>query len=84
MKITSKFVNYRKNQKENAMSYKDIFISNLKFYKGNKSENQIAKESGIKQQMINRYLKGESEPSLTKIMKLCEYFNCTPNDLLLN
>lgn len=64
------------------MTYKEIFITNLKIMKGNKSENQIAKESGINQQMINRYITGKSEPTLNAIMILCEYFKCTPNELL--
>lgn len=62
--------------------YKKIFIKNFEFMKGNKSINQIAKDTKISQPSLNRYAKGTIEPNLTIIMKLCEYFECTPNELL--
>ncbi len=64
-------------------NYKQNFIDNFHYLKGNKSINQIAKETKISQPSLNRYANGTIEPTLTNIMKLCEYFKCTPNDLLL-
>lgn len=63
--------------------YTILFIENFKALRGEKSVNQIAKETGIPQATLNRYANGTSEPKTSEIMTICKNLNCTPNDILL-
>lgn len=46
------------------------------------SQNELAKESGIKQGTISRCLNKQYMPSLKTIMNLCYALNCDYQDLL--
>ncbi len=46
------------------------FFARLKELKGNRSTSAFAREAGIQQQNMDRYLKGR-EPTLSAIIKIC-------------
>jgi len=47
-----------------------------------KSQSQIAREIGIRHQVISEYAIGKSYPSLVTIKKLCKALDCTYDDIL--
>ncbi|MFA7376090.1 MAG: helix-turn-helix transcriptional regulator [Acholeplasmataceae bacterium] len=55
----------------------------LKFYRENsgKSQREISELIGLTQQAYSRWEKGLSLPNAKQIVRLCEIFKCTPNDL---
>lgn len=55
----------------------------LKFYreKSGKSQREIAEIFNLTQQAYSSWENGQSFPNAPQIVKLCEIFNCTPNDL---
>lgn len=64
------------------MNYIKLFTDNLKYLRGTKSINQLAKQTGIPQATLNRYQLGKSEPTWTNLLKICEALKCTPNDFI--
>jgi transcriptional regulator with XRE-family HTH domain len=46
------------------------------------SQIDLSVETGIPQYLISRYEAGLSLPAIGNILKLCNYFGITPNDLL--
>lgn len=55
--------------------YKEKFARNLKALIGEKSQSQIAKEIGISQQTLSRYISGQIEIGLENLVKIAKYFN---------
>lgn len=55
--------------------YIEKFAERLKELIGNKSISQVAKEVGIPQQTISRYLLCQREIKLENLVKLANYFN---------
>ena len=55
--------------------YVEKFAERLKELIGNKSICQIAKEIGIPQQTLSRYLLCQREIKLENLCKIAEYFN---------
>jgi len=55
----------------------------LKFYRENsgKSQREISELIGLTQQAYSRWEKGKSFPNANQIIKLCQIFHCSPNDL---
>ena len=47
-----------------------------------KSMSQIARELGLTSSAIYDYTNARSFPSITILMKLCEYFDCSYEELL--
>lgn len=47
-----------------------------------KTQEQLAKESGMSIDSIRRYERGERAPRADDIKKLSKIFGCTPNELL--
>lgn len=45
------------------------------------SQAEVAEMFGLTQQAYSRWEKGLSFPNAQQIIKLCEIFKCTPNDL---
>ena len=48
----------------------------------NISQKQLADELNTSQPTVNRWIKGENEPSLKTLVKICEILNTTPNYIL--
>lgn len=55
--------------------YKKAFAKNLRFLIGEMSVNQFAKDIGIPQQTICRYLLCQREISIYNLCKIADYFN---------
>jgi len=64
------------------MDYMTKFIENFNFLKGNKSTNEIAKECGIPQQTLSRYLTLKSEIKLNNLCILADYFAVSIDELV--
>ena len=70
------------------METNEIFIERLKELVDDKmanskmSFNAIAKEIGINQPTLFRYLKGEREPGIVNLAKIAKYFNESADWLL--
>lgn len=50
--------------------------------KGNISQVELAKATGITQTKISRYLRGKNEPKLADLASICVYFNVSPEYFL--
>lgn len=48
------------------------------------NDTQLAKMVGLTKTMVGNWKKKINKPKLDTILQLCEIFNCTPNDLLLD
>ena len=46
------------------------------------TQKQLAAELGYPLQTFNNYVRGEREPDLDAINKICDYFNCTADYLI--
>ena len=56
----------------------------LKYHreKNNLSQNKLAKETGIKQQNINRWEKGEATPNIEFCIKLADFYGISLDELV--
>ena len=54
----------------------------LKELRNGLSQRAVAQAVGIKQQVWNRYEKDETAPASDSIIKICNYFNCSADELL--
>ena len=54
----------------------------LKTLRGAASQAQIARELGMKQPQYARYESGASSPSADVLIKMCEVFLCSADDIL--
>ena len=69
------------------METNEIFVERLKELIKDKTDsgmslNAIAKEIGINQPTLFRYLKGEREPGIVNLAKIAKYFNESADWLL--
>lgn len=64
------------------MDYMKNFVKNFNAFKGEKSTNEIAKECGIPQQTLSRYLTLKSEIKITNLCILADYFDTTIDELI--
>ena len=55
--------------------YKKKFSENLRNLIANRSVSSVAKEIGIPQQTLHRYLHCEREVGLENLIKIADYFN---------
>ena len=64
--------------------YRSVFIKNLKRIRKQKkiTQWQLAEKLGIDTTTLSRYEQGKFEPSLTRIMEICEVLEVKPNELL--
>jgi len=69
----------------------EIFSKNLKEFSSilkqlrlceNLTQKQVARHLGITAQSYQAYESGLALPTLTNFIKLCEFFDITPNELL--
>ena len=65
-------------------NYNQLFIENVKtlMREENISQTLLAEKLSVDQTTISAWLRGESEPTLSKICLLMEFFNCTFYDLV--
>lgn len=65
-------------------SLNDLFVSriNALLKKHGLSQTEAAKKAGVHQPQLNRWLKGENEPSLSSVEKLASIFGLSASDLL--
>jgi|GEM_PF-3647606 len=49
---------------------------------GKKSDTDIAKYLGISGAAVGKYANGKGFPTMENFIKLCNYLNVTPNDLI--
>ena len=47
-----------------------------------KSKTEIAKALGVSNPTISQYLSGRIQPSLSTLSKLCNFLNCSADDIL--
>lgn len=62
--------------------YKEAFAKNLKECIGNKSIYKVAKEIGIPQQTLYRYVYCQREIGLENLCKIADYFDESIDDLV--
>lgn len=46
------------------------------------SQRELGDLVGLSSKMIGKYERGDAEPTLGKILSLCNSLNCTPNELI--
>ena len=79
--------------KDNLKKYREkiFYIEEKKWVNSKKKEKAVKKvmsqtefavEVNIPQCTISRFENGDRLPTITQLLRICEYFNCTPNDLL--
>lgn len=64
------------------MQTSDIFIERLNELLDKKSLNAVAKEIGICQPTLYRYMKGERSPNIVALAKIANYFDVSTDWLL--
>ena len=57
------------------MNHMEIFAKNLKLLIGDKTVSEFAREIGIPQQTISRYLLCQREITLTNLCKIADFFD---------
>lgn len=60
--------------------FKIVLEKELK--KHNLSQIKFAEKMNVTQQCVSAWLQGSREPRLTMFIKICEFFELTPNELL--
>lgn len=68
------------------MIYQEALSINLKKYREAESLTKctLAKRLGMMQPHLTQIEKGKVGVSLSTLERMCDYFECTPNDLLLD
>ncbi|MBQ8342878.1 MAG: helix-turn-helix transcriptional regulator [Clostridia bacterium] len=62
----------------------EIISQNLKqeIEQSGKTKTEIAKAIGVSRPTISQYLSGRIQPSLSTLSKLCNFLNCSADDIL--
>lgn len=60
-----------------------IRLKKMMLMKGLKGK-ELANHINVAPATITTYLTGRSEPPYDKLLAICEFFQCTPNDLILD
>ena len=65
-------------------SLDEIISSNLKqeIERSGKSKTEIARAIGVSNPTISQYLSGRIQPTLATLSKLCNFLNCSADDIL--
>ena len=68
----------------NDVRTEKIFSANLVWLmrKNNESQAELARASGVVQQVISKYVRGKCLPSLENILRIAQYYGTTVEDLL--
>lgn len=66
------------------MTLDEIISKNLKdeIEQSGKTKTEIAKAIGVSCPTISQYISGRIQPSLSTLSKLCNYLNCSADDIL--
>ena len=61
-----------------------IILENLKneIEQSGKSKSEIAKAIGVSNPTVSQYISGRIQPSLSTLSKLCNFINCSADDIL--
>jgi transcriptional regulator with XRE-family HTH domain len=65
--------------------YPDIEISNnlkREIESSGKTKTEIAKAIGVSKPTISQYLSGRAQPTLSTLARLCEFLDCSADDIL--
>ena len=57
------------------MNHQEVFAKNLKLLIGDKTVSEFAREIGIPQQTLSRYLLCQREITLTNLCKIADFFD---------
>ena len=62
----------------------EIFANNLKYYMNKYGYNQstLAEKLGVSNTSVFYWISGDKFPRMSKVVAMCELFNCTKADLL--
>lgn len=60
----------------------EVFLERLRELTEEKTQKQLALETGIPQQTLSRYLAGKQKPDIERLLILCRCLKTTPNYLL--
>ncbi|MBR2449573.1 MAG: helix-turn-helix transcriptional regulator [Clostridia bacterium] len=65
-------------------SIDQIISENLKYEieHSGKTKKEIAEAIGVKQPTISQYLSGRIQPTLSTFAKLCDFLDCSSDDIL--
>ncbi len=65
-------------------SLDQIISENLKYEieHSDKTKKEIAEAIGVKQPTISQYLSGRIQPTLSTFAKLCDFLDCSSDDIL--
>ena len=65
-------------------SLDEIISSNIKqeIERSGKSKTEIARAIGVSNPTISQYLSGRIQPTLATLSKLCNFLNCSADDIL--
>ena len=65
-------------------SLDEIISSNLKqeIERSGKSKTEIARAIGVSNPTVSQYLSGRIQPTLATLSKLCNFLNCSADDIL--
>ena len=66
------------------MTLDQIISNNLKqeIEQSGKTKTEIAKAIGVSKPTVSQYVSGRIQPSLSTLSKLCNYLNCSADDIL--
>ena len=65
-------------------SLEEMISQNLKYEieHSGKTKTDIARAIGVSNPTVSQYLSGRIQPSLSTLSKLCNYINCSADDIL--
>ena len=66
------------------ISLEEIISLNIKneIENSGKSKNEIARALGVSNPTISQYISGKIQPSLPTLSKLCNFLNCSADEIL--
>ena len=72
------------NTKSMGKSLDEIISENLKreIETSGKSKTEIAMAIGVSRPTVSQYLSGRAQPTLATLSKLCNYLDCSADDIL--
>lgn len=75
---------YRANMFQNEKEWLKIFAGNLKdvMYEINYTQTKLARESGVPQSSLSRYLNAERVPALKDVIAICDVLGVSVNDMI--
>ena len=72
------------NTKSMDKSLDEIISENLKreIETSGKSKTEIARAIGVSRPTVSQYLSGRAQPTLATLSKLCNFLDCSADDIL--